>query len=35
MRFKALPQNPGPAPWRAILHDTENLPVLNTAEVAD
>ena len=35
MRVKALPENPGPAAWRAILPDTESLPVLNTAEVAD
>ena len=35
MKIQALPRNPGPAPWRAILPATENLPVLNTAEVVD
>ena len=35
MKFQAPPRNPGPASWRAIVPATENLPVLNTAEVVE
>ena len=33
MKFQAPLRNPGPTSSRAILPATENLPVLNTAEV--